>query len=182
MNIIDISNIHFTKNKYKNNYKKTENGIYKINYPIIDKNNNRLSIEIKNCRCPFGIEEYNKHKILNIMIDPKKSNDHFNLITSLKNLENDLSKSNIQDRDIFKDIENKKYYSILKYNPNNDNYFLRTCILGLPNIYTIINEKKFPVLESDIKNKNININLDFGTLWTTDIDYGILLYTKDIII
>lgn len=182
IDIIDTSKFYFTKNKYKNIYKKTNAEIFKKNYPITDINKNRLSFEIKNSKSTFGIEEYNKQKILNIIIDPNKNNEHYNLFVSLKKLEEELSKSKIKDTEIANEIENKKYYSILKYNANNNNYFLRTYILGTPNIYTIINGKKFSVLESDIKNKNINLKLEFGTLWITDNDYGILIYLKDIIL
>ncbi len=182
---IDISNINLIKTKNTVNYKKTDdNSTYKKNYGIVNKDNERISFEINNIRVPFGIEKYNNQQILNITIDPTKNNEHYNIFTILKNLDDDfcnfdkIKSITVSNKDILLDIQNKKYYSNLK--KNNNNYIIRTHILGLPNICTIINGKKFPVTIDDINKKNLNIKIEIGTFWITDENYGILLYAKEI--
>jgi hypothetical protein len=184
---IDISNINLIKTKNTVNYKKTnDDSTYKKNYGIVNKNNTRISFEIKNIKAPFGIEKYNNQQILNIIINPTKNNEHHNLFITLKNLDDDFCKLDkiqniaVSNKDILLDLQNKKYYSNLK--KNNNDYIIRTHILGTPNIYTMINGKKFPVTTDDIDKKNLNIKIEFGTFWVTDENYGILLYAKDIML
>lgn len=186
---IDISNINLIRTKNTINYKKTNDNInYKKNYGIVNNDNVRLSFEVKNIKIPFGIEKYNKHQILNIIIEPQKYNEHYNIFVMFKNLDENFSnlekkefQKNIKiNEDILSDIHNKIYYSNLK--KNNDNYIIRTHILGTPNIYTIVNGKKFHVSMDNINNKIKSLKIEFGTFWITDTNYGILLYTKEIIV
>lgn len=172
--------INFMKSKNLANYKQQQNGIYKKNFLIVDNDNKRISFDISNVQTPFGIEFYNNQKILNIIIDPNKNNQHYNLINNLKNLESDFTNCNIKDKNILTDIHNKKYYSVIKYNSINNNYTLRTHIIGNPFIYTTINNKKFPVSENDIKNKNLNVKLEIASMWITDNQFGFLIYIKEI--
>jgi hypothetical protein len=180
MESIEVSKINFAKATNMKEYRRTYDGNYKRNFAIIDDNKKRITFNIKNAKTPFGIENYNNQQILNIIIDPKKNNEHHNLVMAVKNLEKNLNNKNISNEEILSEIKEKKYYSILKYSPTNDNYILRTHIIGMPNVYTILNEKKFAVLESDIKNKNLSIEVEIGTFWITNENYGILLYAKDI--
>jgi hypothetical protein len=180
MDKIDISEIVFVKTKSSVNYKQQQNGNYKKNFLILDKENKKIIFDINNIRSPFGIENYNNQKILNIIIDPNKYNQHHNLFVNLNKLEANFNDQNFNDKNIDIDIKDKKYYSLLKYNPNNNNYILRTHIIGIPNIYTTINNKKFIVSEDDIKNKNLNAKLEIASMWVTDDQFGFLFYIKEI--
>ncbi len=179
MDKIDISEINFVKIKNSINYKQQKNGKYKKNFLILDNENKKISFEINNIKTPFGIENYNEQKILNIIIDPNKYNQHHNLIININKLESDLNNKKFTNKIIDIDIKDKKYHSILKYNPNNNNYILRTHIIGIPNIYTTINNKKFIVSEDDIKDKNLNVQLEISSMWITDDQFGFLFYAKE---
>jgi hypothetical protein len=181
MDNIEISNFIFLKTKNTKNFKKTNDGTtLKKNYGIVDKNNKKISFELKNVKIPFGVEDYNKDKILNIIIDPKENNDNYNICIFLKNIEDEFNNYKINDNDILIDTKNKKYHYILKKNPTNDTYLLRTHILGIPNIYTSINGINIPIIENDVKNRKVNIKIEIGTLWVTENSFGLLLYSKEI--
>ncbi len=178
---LSLKNIKFIKTKNTANYKQSKNSdVYKKNYSIVDKFGKKIILKLKNIFIPFGYELYNGQCILNLKINHTINNEIHNVFSQLLTFENELNNcSSFDDNDIMNDIENKGYYLNLK-KIDDTSSMLRTHIFSSPDIYAIIGNKKFPIAQNDIKQKFANIEIELGTFWITDNNYGTLWYTKNI--
>jgi len=176
-NILSIKTMNFVKTKNTISYKKTNNSdIYKKNYSIINKLGNRPTISIENIVIPFGYELYNKKYILNLKLNIT-NNHHYNILSTILAFENEIANiNNYTDKDIIQDIEGKEYFHNLKQ----DEHFIRTYVIGTPNIYANINGIKTSLTHNDIKKTIANVEIELGTFWITDNNYGILWFIKNI--
>jgi hypothetical protein len=170
------------KNLY---FKKVKNTLNIKNYMILNKDNHRHKIILKNINIPFGPEKYNNSTILNIEIDPKKDNIHYNYKAIIQGFENELSKiNNFYDKKLIVDIENKGYYPNLR--ESKIGYIVRTCIFTPPEVYGYITGRdksvkiKNKMSMQDVCNIKANIELELGSLWINENNYGITWYVKSI--
>ena len=167
---IDIKYIKFTKTNSKK----------KTNY-IITYEDKKIKLKIKNCIIPFGVENFNNQYVVNIEINPKKTNDHYNSYNDIKSLETYLK--NIDDnkycpKNLKDDIEDREYYKNLKKRDNG--YLIRTYIIGTPEIYRTLHGMRIDLQLNNIKKTISNVELELGILWINDDEYGILWYLKKI--
>lgn len=167
---IDISKLSFKKTREKlsehhNNY-------------VIFCETGRPKIKLNGVFLPFGPEYFNKKQILNIELSPTKSNVHNNLCSLLSALENDFKNKAICHNQLSKDIEGLTYHSFLK--TNKKNILMRTYMSTNPDIYAMIAGFKENVTQSNLKGAHCNIELELGTLWMNDKNFGIIWYVKDV--
>ena len=168
---IDINYIKFfkTKSKAKTNY-------------IITYNDKKIKLKIKNCIIPFGVENYNNQSIVNIDINPTRSNSHFNIYKDIKSLEKyieNICESKYCPRDLKKDIDEREYHKNIKKRESGG-YLIRTYIIGAPEISKTVNGMEFPLSSTNIKKTISNVELELGILWINNENYGILWYVKKI--
>jgi hypothetical protein len=167
---IDVKNLRFKKTRDKLSE-------HQKNYIIFDETG-KPKIKLEKVFLPFGAEYYNKKQILNIEIYPNKNNTHNNLYSLLLALEQEFSDKLVHNYELKNDIAELKYYSFLKNNSNN--VHIRTYMSPNPNIYTIIGKFKEPIMQSSIKGTYCNIEMELGTLWMNDTNFGVIWYVKDI--
>lgn len=165
--------IYFTKVK-KSNTKDT------IHYLALHKDK-KIKFTIKKAKIPFGYEAFNNHTILNIEINPKKNNDHYNIYTTLSNVEKIIKELpfNKYSSEVLKaDLEGKGYYPNMRESTNG--YIIRTYVMSPPNIYAKVGNYEMAMTSSDIKNTISTVIIELGIVWITDHNYGILWALKDI--
>ena len=156
--------------------------IKKNNFHLFDNNNNLLLFNLENCYLKFGIENYNDNKILNIFIKKDNNNNNYNNIVTIINIINkvkNLNKNDIANRKY--ELEEKGFQSPLKEinELDQDILVLRTyldykCDISVKNILGNLN------IDDDISKKNANIELIVKNMWTTNNNYGVIIYTKKI--
>ena len=162
------------------NLKKTSN---KNNF-LIFNNNQIINLNLNNVFLKFGIEDYNKKKILNLFINMDNSvdNDNYNnkinlinIVNQIKNLKNDNLKSNIYN------LSNKEFDNPIKIDEKfgTNIIVLRTY---LDYNYSIKMEGILGELEqnTNISNYYANINISIKTVWTTHNNFGLIIYTNHI--
>jgi hypothetical protein len=162
-------------------FKKTKTDIieHKKNYVLLGSDGNKITLIIKKCLLPFGYETFNNKYILNIEITPKKDNEHHNIFAQIDTFEKEfIEQINIKNKEICEDIEGKGYYPNMR--KSKCGYIIRSYIFGNPEIYTMIGNFKNKLTSIDIKNTVSNIELELGTFWITDNNYGIIWYVKKI--
>lgn len=172
LEMLSVSTIKFKKTKDK----LTE---HKKNYIMSNWKGEKISIILNNVKIPFGYEKYNSANILNIEIEPKKSNEHTNIYAYIKAFENDfIDQDNIKFEELSKEINGKGYYPNMR--ESKGGYILRAYIFGSPSIYAMIGNFKNLLTSSDIKQTIANIKLELGSLWVNDNNYGFVYYVKEI--
>ena len=167
---IELQYLKFFKTKSKN----------KINYVINHKSKN-ITLKIKKIFIPFGIEKYNNQNILNIEIVPENSNHHFNIYNNIDNLEKkikNLPEDNFCSNELKNDIDGKEYHKNIKKRENS--YLIRTYIIGHPKIFRNIGGFEMELSANNITKTISNVELELGILWTTEEEYGILWYVREI--
>jgi hypothetical protein len=159
---VNIKNIKFKKSSEKSKE-------YKINY-ILTYNNKKPIIRLENVHIPFGCETYNGKQIINIEINSKKK--HYNEYAIINGFENQLANiSNYLDKDVIHYIENKE---------SKLGHIIRTHVFFTPEIFCNIGGFKSTMTTNDIKNTMTNVDLELGTFWITDNNYGITWTIKKI--
>lgn len=173
MDNLSVKNLQFKKTSDKLH----ESG-HKSNYFVL-LNGLKVSIKIDNVYIPFGYELYNNRTVLNIEINPKKSNEHSNIYSYISSFENEFADvKNIKSKEMLHDIDGKEYYHNMR--KSKGGYIIRTYVYGMPEIYMMIGKFKNLITSSSIKNTISNIELYIGTVWITDTDYGFVWYIKNI--
>jgi hypothetical protein len=59
-------------------------------------------------------------------------------------------------------------------------YIMRSYVFGSPEIFTMIGNYKNRLTSVDIKNTVSNVDLEMGTFWINDNNYGFIWYVKKI--
>jgi len=170
-----------SNDKYNINLKKTSN---KNNF-LIFNNNQIINLNLNNVFLKFGIEDYNKKKILNLFInmDDSIDNDNYNtkidlinIVNKIKELKNDNLKSNIYN------LSNKEFDNPIK--KIDEKFGTNVIVLRtyLDYNYSIKMDGILGELEqnTNISNYYANINISIKTVWTTHNNYGLIIYTNDI--
>lgn len=176
----DIQNGIFDIQASQLNFKKTKDKLseHQKKYMIFN-NNGRPKIYLNSVFLPFGVEYYNKKQILNIELYPTKNNAHNNMYSLLRSLEEELSTKNINNYELKNNIQNLEYHSFLKQNSNSDIH-IRAYMSVNPEIYTFVGKFKENVMQSNLKGSRCNIELELGTLWINETNFGIIFYAKSI--
>ncbi len=177
MDIISLNELEF-KNL---TFKKTKNSAKKIlNYLVLSQKK-KIKIILKSVLIPFGYEFFNGHNILNVEINPNKNNEHYNMYVCINRFE-DIFKilydSDYCPENLKQDIENKGYYNNMR--ESKEGYIIRCYVIGMPKIYTKNGGNEILLTHKDVKNTVSNIEIDFGILWISENNYGILWYIKEI--
>lgn len=173
----DVSELSVKKLKFK----KTKDciGAHTKNYAITNFKNERIKITIQNVNIPFGYEDYEKKKILNIEINPKKYNDHHNIKSLISEFENEFSDSNnFYGSELKNDVSGKGYYNNMR--DSKGGAIIRCLIFGSPEIYTYMGKFKTMMTSKDIPKTICNVEIELGTMWITENNYGISWYVKKI--
>ena len=164
---ISIEELYFKKGKESaDDFKKTYIPSYRGKKPILI---------LKNVLLPFGIEIFNKKKILNIEINPKAGNNHYNIYSLINNFEKNMAdKTKFKNNDLCNDIDGKGYYQNMRKSVLG--YIIRTHLFGTPNVHSFIGQMTL----NDITKVRANILIEFGCVWINENNYGIIWYVKDI--
>ena len=165
---INVKYIKFIKTSSK------KRDCYAINYK-----HKSIKLNIKKCYIPFGAEKFNNRYVVNIEIKPDKSNDHYNVYQTIKELENklkNLPEDEYCPEELKNDIENKSYYKNIK--KRSSSYLVRCYILGTPEIFRELYGDRINLTIADIKETISDIELELGILWINNEEYGILWYIK----
>jgi hypothetical protein len=174
---INLQNLKFKKIKEKTDV---------TNFLITDFENKKKSIILENVIIPFGVETYEKKNILNIEIEPKKNNSHYNYYAVISNFESELTKpENIKYEKLSREVTNKGYYPNIR--ESKGGYIIRSHVFTTPEVFTMVSgrDKTIKNLKDkrtmlDIVRTRANIELELGTVWVNDNNYGFLWYVKRI--
>jgi len=141
---------------------------------------------LENINIPFGVETYEKKNIVNIEIVPKRNNLQYNYYAIISHFEKEMTdKNNFKYEKLSRDIENKGYYPNMR--ESKQGYILRTHIFNTPEVFSMVSGKNKNI--KDIKDKRslldiggvrANVEIELGTLWVTENNYGYLWYIKKI--
>tara|TARA_B100002019_G_scaffold264715_1_gene253734 strand:- start:161 stop:739 length:579 start_codon:yes stop_codon:yes gene_type:complete len=138
-----------------------------------------------NLNIPFGIEDYNNKKILNLEFkNIKLNNNLYNLYSNIKNVESffiNLNKNeNIIKRpfpnNLLNDIKNKKFISSIKDKENFDPLF-RIHLKKVKRKYLTTFKKKKnneEILYHEIKKMNGIFCICLKSLWISNDSYGLI--------
>jgi hypothetical protein len=162
-------------------FKKTKDKLteHKKNYIISDFSGNRVSVVLEKVIIPFGYESFNNKFILNVEINPKSGNSHYNIHSHISTFENDfVNPENINSEEIIKDIEGKGYYNNMR--KSKGGFILRAYVFGNPEIYMMSGKFKNLMTSADIKQTVSNVTLELGSFWVNDNNYGFIWYVKNI--
>ena len=162
-------------------FKKTKDNIggYVKNYSIVSADSTRIKMALKKVCIPFGYEDFNGKKIVNIEINPKKNNDHHNIKASIKNFESEFTDSNnIYNTELKEDIIGKGYYNNMR--SSKGGYIIRCYVFGSPEIYSMVGNFKSLMTSKDIEKTVSNVEIELGTMWITENNYGFSWYIKKI--
>lgn len=178
----DIIEINLSKLKFK----KLKEKSLVTNYLITTFENKKQTVVLENVTIPFGVETYEKKHILNIEIHPKQNNQHYNYYAVISGFETELINSkNIKYDKLSRDIEGKGYYPNIR--ESKGGYIIRCHIFNTPEVFTMLNGKDKTIRNIkdkrsmlDVEKIKANIELELGTFWTNDNNYGFLWYVKTI--
>jgi len=161
---------------------KTKTPIAKhINHYLVLHKSKKISFMLKNIKLPFGYETFNSHTILNIEINPKKNNYHYNMYVLLSGIEKtiqDLQTTENISSSLKSDIDGKGYYPNMR--ESKEGYIVRSYVMSPPKIYAKIGTYEMSLTPADIKNTIANVIIELGIIWITDHNYGILWALKEI--
>lgn len=178
----DLIEINLEKLKFKKLKEKTN----VVNYLITDFDNKKPSIILENVDIPFGVETYEKKHIVNIEINPKRDNKQYNYFAVISHFEKELiNHENIKYDKLSKRIEGKGYYPNMR--ESKGGYIIRTHILNTPEVFTMVSGKDKTIKNIkdnrsmlDITKIRANVELELGTFWVNDNNYGYLWFIKRI--
>lgn len=121
-----------------------------------------------NCKIPFGIEFYNKNKIINLKLCCKNNTDYntqqeyITLEREIINLIDENIKNNRLHISCLKNLDEKKEEKVIR---------------------TYVSKKKNEsiVLTSDcIGNNTVEVKIKFDSVWSTESSYGIMINIIDV--
>jgi hypothetical protein len=171
-------NYNFKEIAFYNNKKSYNIFIYKEMMKEIIFNTPKLNI-------PFGIEDYNNKKIVNLEFKNIESNNNiYNLYSNIKNVElffeNLIENSKIINRDLpnnlLNDIKNKQFISCIKEKKNFDPLF-RTHLKKIKKKYLTNFKNKNnneEIIYSNIKKMNGIFSICLKSLWISNESYGLI--------
>ena len=141
---------------------------------------------MENVDIPFGVETYEKKNILNIEIIPKRSNQQYNYYAIISHFEKEMTdQSNFKYEKLSREIDGKGYYPNIR--ESKEGYIIRTHIFHVPEVFIMSSGKDKNIKNikdkrtlQDVSKIKANIELELGTLWITDNNYGYLWYVKRI--
>ena len=170
---------------YNYNFKNIAFYQNKTTYNIFIYKDMMREIKIKSSilNIPFGIEDYNNKKIINLeLFNIKSNNEVYKMYSQIKSIElffeNFLKNCNIIKRDLpnnlLNDIKNKSFISCIK-DRENSNALFRVHIKKIKKKYLkVFKKKNKEILYNNIKgNKGIFI-ICLKSLWISENNYGLI--------
>lgn len=178
----DIIEIDLNKLKFKKLKEKT----VVTNYLITNFENKKYTIVLEDVDIPFGVETYEKKHILNIEINQKKNNKHYNYFAAISGFESTLTDSkNVKYEKLARDIEGKGYYPNIR--ESKGGHIIRCHIFTTPSVFQMVSGKDKYIKNIkdkrsmlDVEKVKANVELELGTFWVNDNNYGYLWYVKTI--
>jgi hypothetical protein len=158
------------------------------NYSVYDGNLKKIQFAIKNVYIPYNIEEYNNSFILKLDVDCD-SDDNRDTLDKLKDIDYKLQNLRSITKNIFKNCynvadeptidEDMKYYCVLDNKEQLGNkYRIRT---HLKSNLKITHSKFFGTYDkAHLKGKTCDVNIEMGSVWKTDDNYGCTVYILSI--
>lgn len=184
-NCDNLLNLNLSDIKFKKSKEVVKDKDHLIYYIMTDKNKKRLSVYLTDIQIPFGPEKYNDKIILNIEINPKKNNIHYNYKAIISGFESEFSnKENFTYGKLLKDIEGKGYYPNIR--ESKEGFIIRTYIITEPEVFSMtVGKNKSIKFKNKLSIKDTvkvvaNVKLELGPLWINDNNYGLLWYVKQI--
>lgn len=181
----ELLKLNLLEMKFKKSKEVEINSEHLIYYTIIDKNKKRPSIYLNSVNIPFGPEKYNNKYILNIEINPSKSNIHYNYKAIISGFEAEFGKKeNFHYEKLLKDIEGKGYYPNLR--DSKEGVIIRSYIFTEPEVFSMMSGKDKTIKfknKLSLKDANkvvANVKLELGQLWINENNYGIIWYVREI--
>ena len=159
--------LHYKKAKETMGFKKT--------YIISNNKGKRPILKINKVNLPFGVESFNGKSILNVEIIPESSNEHYNTYSAILGLEKQFSKyDNFEYEPLKEDIDEKGYYQNIKESKIGN--MIRTHIFAPPSVFCSMGKMTL----ADVNNVKANVEIELGSIWINQNNYGILWYVKSI--
>lgn len=143
---------------------------------------------------PFGIESYAGKFILNLEINPEQSNEMYNFYSSLYQIDNILQNLSLttpteqtcETDQIQNDSDNrnqikalvkgKQFTSCIRNGKNG--FLIRTYVKQGISIHSKDNKEFYKM--SELKGRNVWVELELGNLWIMPDSYGYILNVADI--
>ena len=170
---------------YNHNFKNIAFYHNKTSYNIFIYKDMMKEIKIQSSilNIPFGIEDYNNKKIINLELMNIKSNkDVYRMYSEIKSIElffeNFIKNSEIIDRDLpnnlLDDIKNKSFISCIK-DRENSNALFRVHIKKIKRKYlTVFKKKNSEILYNNIKGEKGIFIICLKSLWISNDNYGLI--------
>jgi len=145
------------------------------NWSILKKtgsSTSRICLTLYGIYIPFGVESYNNNDILNIELK-NNSNYNYNTLVMLKKILSTFEYLKTTDKGSKYDINDKECFSFIK-ELDDDKYNIRLYIKYGAKV--VLKNSIGDVPYSQLKHKRCNIDIEVGSLWTTDKNYGVNIY------
>ena len=156
----------------------------KTNSMIFDGAGQLIKINLNNVFLKFGIEKYNSKHILNIYVDKNDNNEEYNKVIDIFNVGMKVKKLQNNGFEARRhNLEGKGYQSALTD--------ITEFGKDITSIRTYLNyDAKISMkgslgsldFDTDISNYKSNVSLTIKTIWNTDNNFGLIIYTDEIIL
>jgi len=147
------------------------------NWSILKKTGSttsRIVLILYGAYIPFGIESYNNSDIVNVEIKDN-SNYNYNTLVMLKKILSTFDYLKTTDKGSKYDIVDKEFFSFIKeLDKDKDKYNIRLYIKYGAKV--VLKNVIGDVPYSQLQHKRCNIEIEVGSLWTTDKKYGVNIY------
>lgn len=149
---------------------------------IFDNRGNLIRMSLKNVFLKFGIENYNSKHILNICVDKNENNEEYNKIINIINIECKIKKF---QNDIIEsrkhNFDGKGFQSVIT-NLSEFGKDITTLRTYMNYDAKIITKGSLGYLDfsTDISNYKADVDITVKTVWNTDNNFGLIIYTDGI--
>ena len=167
------------------------------NYKLFVKEYNNtkvIRLTFNSIKLPFGIEKYEGKDIVNLeFVNHKTNNESHNNYSILKQTDKlfkklytsyqiDNFKYISKFSKIIEDVEGKEYVTSVKERPGKYDPLLRVHLRKNKGVVTagIFSKDGHIIHQDDIKGEEVEVEIELGSLWTTNEKYGLVWYVNNI--
>lgn len=168
--------------KRRSHKKKIQIKKHKDSCVIFSSKGEVINMDLKGVYLPHGIEKYNGKHILNIYADKNSDNDEHNKLVEIINTCSQVERLQDNEFDAKRyNIKGKGYISPLTEQEEygKDTLAIRTYMnynakVSLPGAFGYLD------FDTDITRYRADVNVTVKSIWTTDNNYGLIIYTNSI--